>query len=224
MKSLLRHPTVQAMLARLTGCYLHFALRTTRWRLEGQAEFASVAAGRPTIVTFWHEHLPLMCALPMLGRRLPGYRQTPIDALVSHHRDGRFIGMAIRRFGMDAVLGSSSRGGPEALRNLLNLLRKGHLIAITPDGPRGPRRTAAPGVAQLAALAGVPVMPIAARVTRRIQLNTWDRMTIPLPFGRGVMVCGDVIAVPRAAWQDAVPVITAALNAVGDRAERLCPT
>ena len=73
MKSLLRHPTVQAMLARLTGCYLHFALRTTRWRLEGQAEFASVAAGRPTIVTFWHEHLPLMCALPMLGRRLPGY-------------------------------------------------------------------------------------------------------------------------------------------------------
>jgi lysophospholipid acyltransferase (LPLAT)-like uncharacterized protein len=223
MKSLLRHPTVQAMLGRLLGRYLHFALRTTRWTVDGAADFAPLAAGRPTVVAFWHEHLPLVPALALLARRIPGYRATPMHALVSHHRDGRFIGLVIRRFGMDTVLGSSSRGGPGALRNLLGLLMKGDIIGITPDGPRGPRRHIAPGVAQLAALAGVPVLPVAARTARRIQLDTWDRMAIPLPFGRGVVVCGAAILVPRAAWQETLPAISAALDAVSDRAEMLCP-
>lgn len=223
MKSLLRHPTVQALLARLLGRYLHFALRTTRWTLDGQPHAAALAAGQPAVVAFWHEHLPLVPALALLARHLPGYRPARMHALVSHHRDGRFIGLVIRRFGMDTVFGSSSRGGPAALRNLLGLLAKGHIIGITPDGPRGPRRQAAPGVAQLAALSGMPVVPIAARTARRIQLGTWDRMTIPLPFGRGVVVCGAAIPVPRAAWQDALPAITAGLNAASDQAERLCP-
>jgi lysophospholipid acyltransferase (LPLAT)-like uncharacterized protein len=223
MKSFLRHPTVQALLARLLGCYLHFALRTTRWTVDGQKQFAQLVAGRPAVVTFWHEHLPLMPALKLIAHRRPDYRPTPIHALVSHHRDGRFIGLVIRRFGMDTVLGSSSRGGSGALRNLLALLAKGHIIAITPDGPRGPRRQAAAGVAQLAAVSGVPVVPIAAHTAGHIRLGTWDRMAIPLPFGRGVVVCGREIPVPRADWQDALPAIAAALDAASDRAERLCP-
>jgi lysophospholipid acyltransferase (LPLAT)-like uncharacterized protein len=78
-------------------------------------------------------------------------------------------------------------------------------------------------VAQLAALSGVPVLPCAARTSWRIQLNTWDRMPVPLPFGRGVMVCGPAIRVARTGWKDAVPVIADALTQVADRAERLCP-
>jgi lysophospholipid acyltransferase (LPLAT)-like uncharacterized protein len=162
--------------------------------------------------------------MSLLARRFPGYRQTPIRALVSHHRDGRFIGLVIRRFDMDTVLGSSSRGGAKALRNLLVSLRQGDIIGITPDGPRGPRRQAAPGVAQLAALSGAPVVPVAARTTRQLRLNTWDRMVIPLPFGRGVIVCGAEIPVPRTAWQDVEPAIAAALNAASDRADRHCRT
>jgi lysophospholipid acyltransferase (LPLAT)-like uncharacterized protein len=223
MKRLLRHPAVQALLARLLGRYLHFALRTTRWTIDSPVTFARLAEGRPTVVAFWHEHLPLVCAMSLLARRFPGYRQTPIHALVSHHRDGRFIGQVIRRFDMDTILGSSSRGGAGALRNLLASLKNGDIIGITPDGPRGPRRQAAPGVAQLAALSGAPVMPVAARTTRQVRLNTWDRMVIPLPFGRGVIVCGAEIAVPRATWRDVEPAIAAALNAVSDRAERHCP-
>jgi lysophospholipid acyltransferase (LPLAT)-like uncharacterized protein len=223
MKSLLRTPRAQAVLAALLGGYLNFALRTTRWTLDGQEHFRPFGAGAPAVFAFWHEFLPLMPALALIAHKLPFYRPLPIHTLVSRHRDGRFIGAVVRRFGIEPILGSSSRGGATGLRNLLAVLRQGDMIGITPDGPRGPRREAAFGVAQLAALSGVPVVPLAARTSRRIQLNTWDRMPVPLPFGRGVVVCGPAISVPRNAWREAVPMITEALNQAADRAETLGP-
>jgi len=223
MKSLLRTRRSRAMLASLLGGYLAFALRTTRWTLHGQEHFAAHAAGAPAIFAFWHEFLPLMPGLSLIARTLPGYRQTPIHALVSQHRDGRFIGAVVQRFGMQPIQGSSTRGGSVGMRNLLSVLARGDIIGITPDGPKGPPRQAAAGVAQLAALSGVPVLPCAARTSRRIRLNTWDRMPIPLPFGRGIVVCGPTVSVPRDGWKNAVPAITAALNQAAERAAALCP-
>jgi lysophospholipid acyltransferase (LPLAT)-like uncharacterized protein len=222
MKFLLRTPQVQAALAVIVGSYLTFALRTTRWTLIGQDHFRLHGAGAPAVFAFWHEFLPLMPALSLIARKLPYYRPTPIHALVSQHRDGQFIGRAVRRFGIYPIHGSSTRGGVSGLRNLLAALARGEMIGITPDGPRGPCRQAAPGAAQLAALSGVPVVPLAARTTRRIQLRTWDRMPVPLPFGRGVMVCGPAIAVPRHDWKSALPVITDALNQAAAHADALC--
>jgi lysophospholipid acyltransferase (LPLAT)-like uncharacterized protein len=117
------------------------------------------------------------------------------------------------------VYASSSRGGATGLRALLRLLRDGELIMITPDGPRGPRRMAAPGVAQLAAASGVPVLPCAAATSRRIVLRSWDRAMLPLPFGRGVLVFGTPIAVPRGGAEAALPTIEAALTAACDAAD-----
>ena len=222
MKALFRHPIAQAVLARLLGWYLALALRTTRWTLDGADNLAPQAAGVPAVIAFWHENLPLMSALTLVAARLPGYRRTPVHALVSQSRDGRFIGEVVRRFGIEPVLGSSSKGGAASLRNLVKLLAKGDIIGITPDGPRGPRRQADAGVAQLAALAGVPVVPCAARTTHRFALNTWDRMVVPLPFGRAVIVCGPAILVSRDGWRNAVPGIAAALDNVADRADQLC--
>lgn len=225
MKSLLRQPWMQAALARLLAAYLGFALRTTRWRLEGAAHVAPYIAGAPCVVAFWHERLPLMPALWLMARRqgLAGR----IHVLVSRHRDGRFIGTVVRRFGVDLVFGSSgsrdkSRGGSAGVRALLGLLAAGDQVAITPDGPRGPRRQAAPGVAQIAALSGVPVLPAAAQTTRHRLLPGWDRMILPLPFGRGVVVCGPVLLVPRDSWQDATARIAAALDEAAARADALC--
>jgi lysophospholipid acyltransferase (LPLAT)-like uncharacterized protein len=213
---------VQAILARALGLYLSVALRTTRWTLDGAEFLAPYAApGEPVIAAFWHERLPLMSALWLLARRSnPG--GTRMHVLVSKHRDGQFIGNVLRRFGVDVVLGSSSKGGAAGVRILLRLLGAGDQIVITPDGPRGPRRVAAPGVAQLAALSGVKILPCAAQISRRWVLGTWDRMVIPLPFARGVMVCGAPIAVARDGWQSAVAGIQTALTAATDRADRLC--
>ncbi len=96
------------------------------------------------------------------------------------------------------------------------------MIGITPDGPQGPRRQAAPGMAHLAALAGVPILPCAASTSRRIVLKTWDRMAIPLPFGRGVVVCGPGIVVPRDSWRETVPEVAAAMERAVERANHLC--
>jgi lysophospholipid acyltransferase (LPLAT)-like uncharacterized protein len=224
MKRLSRHPLVQALLAQLLGRYLAFALATTRWRLEGAEHLEALIGGAPTIVAFWHRRLPLMPMLWLLVRRAPQYRPRRVHVLVSYHADGQFIGNVIRRFQMEIVTGSSSRGGAAGLRTMLRLLQGGDLVALTPDGPRGPAGEAAPGVAQLAGLAGVPVLPCAAQTTRRSALRTWDRMLVPKPFGRGVVVCGPPIQVARKGWADALPVIGLALTAAADLADRLAKT
>ncbi len=222
MKRLLRHPAVQAMSARLLGRYLAFALSTTRWRLEGGEHLDALVGGAPAIVAFWHRRLPLMPMLWLLARRRPQFRPRRVHVLVSQHADGQFIGNVIRGFQMETVAGSSSRGGASGLRTMMRLLQGGDFVAITPDGPRGPPEEAAPGVAQLAGLAGVPVLPCAAQTTRHWALRTWDSMLVPKPFGHGVVVCGPLIQVARKGWADAVPVIGAALTAAGDLADQLC--
>jgi lysophospholipid acyltransferase (LPLAT)-like uncharacterized protein len=221
LKRLLRHPWVQSAGAWLLGLYLCFALRTTRWTLLGAEHLAPHAAGAPAIAAFWHERLPLMSMLWLFSRRgAPGQR---LHVLVSRHRDGRFIGYVVGRFRISPIYGSSSRGGAAALREMLAVLARGDHVVMTPDGPRGPRRVAAPGVAQLAALSGVPVLPCSAQTSRRWQLRSWDRMVIPRPFGRGVVVCEPSITVGRRDWRAAMPAIEAAMTRAAEQADAACP-
>ncbi len=215
MRGLIRHPAVQAALARLVGLYLAFVIRTSRWRLLGaEAALAEVQAGRPVILAFWHERLPMVAALRGLaGQAEPGLLRLTPRVLVSQHRDGRFIGAAVERFGLAMIYGSSRRGGAPALVEMLRALRAGDPVVITPDGPRGPRRQAAAGVAQLAALSGAKVVAIGAATSRHRILGSWDRMMLPLPFGRAVLTAGAPIAVGRQEAQAALPAIAAALDA-----------
>ncbi len=221
MRRLIRHPATQAALARLLGAYLALVYRTTRWRLEGAAAvIAEVVAGRPVIVAFWHERLPLVPPLRRLAAaRDPRAASVTPRVLVSQHRDGRFIGTVMARFGARMVFGSSTRGGGQAMIEMARALREGDPVFITPDGPRGPRRVAAPGVAQLAALSGAPVVPLGAATTRHRVLPSWDRMMLPLPFGRGTIVLGEPVLVPRDGAEAALPAIAAAMDAACARAD-----
>ncbi len=225
-----RSALVQSAVASLVGVYLYLALRTTRWRVVGDQHVAQAVAGRPIIVAFWHERLALIPPLWVHMRR-QGARGTP-RVLVSRHRDGRFIAAVVRRFGVQVVHGSSSKtrsardmaqkGGAAGVRALLAELEAGEHVLITPDGPRGPRRQAAPGVAQIAALSGAPIVPVGAQTSRHWVLPSWDRMCLPLPFGRGVIVCGAPLAVERAGWEASIPALAAALSQVADQADALC--
>jgi lysophospholipid acyltransferase (LPLAT)-like uncharacterized protein len=218
-KRFLQSAAVRAVIAWVAGCYLHLVALTTRWRIVGGEEISGWAAGGPSIVAFWHEALP---AMPIVwleaGRR---GKVKPAVVLASRHRDGQLIGQATRYFGIGMVSGSSSRGGAEGLRALLAALKAGADVGLTPDGPRGPRRVAAAGVARLAALSGAPVLPCAASTRWAVPFNSWDRMRFPLPFGRGALVCGAMIVVPRQGWEAALPKIEAALTQALTRAERL---
>jgi len=218
----------QRAAAWLLGAYLRFALNTVRWTLDGADNLAPFAGDRAVVAAFWHECLPLMPALWMHVRRRNPHRGGCV--LVSRHRDGRFIGAIMRQFGVQTVFGSTAhvegkapkeRGGAASLRALRAVLAADQAVVMTPDGPRGPPRQAAPGVAHLAAASGAPVLPAAARLRHHIRLNSWDRMIVPLPFGRGVLVC-----MPPMQVKDAEPAtlaaIGAALTAAADRAESLC--
>ena len=216
--------------AALLGLYLDAALRTTRWTIEGAEHLAPYSAGGGVIVACWHERLALAPAF-----RGPARRSHPgrgVAALASRHRDGQLIAGVLSRFGVRVVRGSTGsakpghvpadRGGAASLRALLHALAGGDAVVITPDGPRGPRRRAAPGTAQLAALSGAAVLPVSGQVRHRLTLASWDRMVIPLPFGRGALVCEPPINVGRHEADARHAEIEAALSRAADRADLLC--
>jgi hypothetical protein len=124
-------------------------------------------------------------------------RLAPMHMLISAHRDGRIIADAVTYFGVDSVPGSSRRGGSAALRTMLKRLAAGECVGITPDGPRGPATQASSGIINLARLSGVPIVPIVFATSRRRVLRTWDRFHLPWPFGRGVFLWGEPIAIAR---------------------------
>jgi lysophospholipid acyltransferase (LPLAT)-like uncharacterized protein len=104
----------------------------------------------------------------------------------------------VKHFGIETVAGSSTRGGSEALRALVRLIKNGGSVGITPDGPRGPRMHASDGAIALARLSGAPILPAAVSVGRRVVMNTWDRLIVALPYGEGAMVWGEPIFVTGA--------------------------
>lgn len=226
LRRLTRHPLTQALVARLLAGYLACVGLTTRWQVIGAENLppaiGSGAARQGAIVTFWHERLAVMpIGWRHMRRAMPDLTDIIPQVLVSRHRDGRLIGAVAGRFALAMVHASSSRGGAAGLLALARILAAHRVVAITPDGPRGPRRRAAPGVAQLAALSGRPVLPFGMATSRARLLASWDRMMIPLPFGRGVVVIGAPIHVARGEEAAALPGIEAALSEVCDRADAL---
>lgn len=117
--------------------------------------------------------------------------------LISRSNDGEYLAEMLRRWGFVPVRGSSSRGGSAALRELIGYARAGRSIAITPDGPRGPRQRLKPGVLVAAQLTGLPLVPVAAGASRGWWLGGWDRFLIPRPFARIRVAYGAPVEIPR---------------------------
>jgi lysophospholipid acyltransferase (LPLAT)-like uncharacterized protein len=145
------------------------------------------AKGERIIVAFWHGRLLMM---PF------GYPGTPATILISLHRDGEYISRIARRLGFTVIRGSATRGGAQAFRQLVYILRGGQNVVVTPDGPKGPRHRVKTGVIELSRLSGMPILPIAFGAWPRTILKSWDQFLIPHPFGRGVFVWGEPIYVP----------------------------
>jgi lysophospholipid acyltransferase (LPLAT)-like uncharacterized protein len=148
----------------------------------------------PPLWALWHETI-LMSVWH--------HRDQDVHVMISASRDGELISTIARFMGYTPVRGSSSKGGKEALREMVSFTRAGKRCAITPDGPRGPRREIKPGVVNLARLAGSPVVPFAFEAEHCWRLRSWDRFIIPKPFSRAVFVYGEPIRVPREGGADA---------------------
>lgn len=156
---------------------------------------ACLARGERVIVAFWHARLLMM---PFV---FPG---EPAAILISQHRDGEYITRVAQRLGFTVVRGSTTRGGARAFKQLMQALRDGSHVVITPDGPKGPRQQVKSGVIELSRLSGMPIVPVAFGAWPRTILKSWDRFLVPHPFGRGVYVWGEPIYVPADADKAAV--------------------
>lgn len=169
-------------------CALWFLGKTTRKRfINGEALFACWQRREPVIVAFWHGRILLM-PFP--------YRGQKACIMNSMHRDGEIITRVIKRFGISAVRGSSTRGWMGGLKGMLAAYRQGYDLIVVPDGPRGPRYKAKPGILQLARATGAPIFPVTYGAAWKTTVKSWDRLLIPLPFSRVTYVAGSPIHVP----------------------------
>lgn len=202
-KSLLNSGVVRALASFLIAFYIRLVAATSRWETIGREHWDPLdVEGEGAIVAFWHARLLMATIL----RRETDKR---VFMLTSHHRDAEIIVNAARRFGVEFIRGSAAnpkkadkdkKGGP-ALVQMLGALREGHIVGVTPDGPRGPREVAHIGAIRLAQFSGAPILPGAYSVSRGKFLGTWDRFLLPLPFSKGAFAARPPIRVPA----DAAP-------------------
>lgn len=141
-------------------------------------------AGERLIYAFWHESF-----------LAPAKIRAPVKVLISQSADGELIAQICQHLGLGTIRGSSKRGGAQALLQLLRDGENMHL-ALTPDGPRGPRRQVKTGVVLLASLSGLPVVPLGVGFTRAWRFNSWDRFALPRPFSTVVGVLGEPLVIP----------------------------
>ena len=176
----------------------HWLIRTVGVTMRYRWEFhpgVLANAKRPVIFCVWHNRLALS---PMIYRAYSRHvRQTPrLTAVVSASRDGAIIAGVLKSFGIDSARGSSSRRGAQAFLELLSAADMGSDLAVTPDGPRGPRYVVEAGAVALAQMTGRPIIPVGPVVQWKISLKSWDRFQIPLPFSRAIIKFGAPMQVP----------------------------
>jgi lysophospholipid acyltransferase (LPLAT)-like uncharacterized protein len=171
----------QRLVAFLLWLGISAVTKTIRFRLNDPHGFFARRDTGPTIFCFWHNRLPLCVELYTRYRRKQ-YGSPGIAGLVSASKDGALLAAIFDRFGVQAVRGSSSRRGAQALLELATWSERGYDLAITPDGPRGPRYELAEGAVGLPQITCRPIVPISYYLQWKIQMKSWDRFQIPLPF------------------------------------------
>ncbi|QGY05097.1 lysophospholipid acyltransferase family protein [Methylobacterium mesophilicum SR1.6/6] len=231
-KRFLRRPTVQRVLGRLAAAYLGLVRATNRFQVHaaganpGGAD-AWLDARLPVIAGMWHgQHI----MMPFMRR--PGDR---VATIISKNPDGNINTIALERLGVRVIRASGARGrnrasdtrakgGAEGFRAMLRALKAGESVAFSADVPKVSRRCDA-GILTLARFSGRPIIPAAVVTSRHLRFKSWDRACLGLPFGRGAIVLGDPIFVPRDCADDAFEAlrrfVEAEMNRVHARAYAL---
>lgn len=188
------------LLAALAPPLLNALCRFVVWTMRVEYRSAESlracgARGERVIVAFWHDRLLMM---PLIGAG------APMCVMISASRDGEMATRLLSRWGVTTVRGSTSRGAVGGFFRLVDAYRRGNNLVVLPDGPRGPRHTAKAGVIHLAKALHAPIYPAAFAVTRPLRLKSWDRLIIPLPFGRMLIAVGERLDVPPKADAEAL--------------------
>ncbi len=182
------------LLGTLAGGLMWVWSLTLRYEIEDHCGVSNPGSiSGPLLLALWHNRI---FALAPAWRKSAGKRRKVV-VLTSASHDGAMLARAMGVFGFGAVRGSSSRRAVAALVAMKRALARGSDVAITPDGPRGPRYRASAGIIKLAQSSGRPIMPMHATFSSAWRLKSWDRFVIPKPFSRVRVSFGELIEVPR---------------------------
>ncbi len=136
--------------------------------------------------SMWHDQIVLAVF---------SLRTWNLAGLISQHRDGGYLADSVLIAGIQPVRGSTSRGGAEAVSEILS--RPDLHLAMTPDGPRGPRRKMKEGIVYISSRSGRPIVPTALVCDRYWAVaGHWSDMVIPKPFSKVILIAGTPIVVP----------------------------
>lgn len=186
-------------LGTLVGWVMRSYAVTLRMEVVDLCGFTDRAKHRsPLIWCIWHSRI---AGTLMSRRRIFPWRKGV--ALTSASHDGAALAAVALVLGLEVVRGSSSRRGSKALREMVQTVRKGLDVAVTPDGPRGPRYRLSPGLIKLAQVTRAPVMGVHVHYSRAIRLKTWDRFVVPLPLSKLTIIFDELLDVPRKLDDDA---------------------
>jgi len=175
----------EALIAGVGVWVIRLLAWTWRVRVTHDAQLRDArAAGQPVIFSLWHGQM-----LPLLWR----HRSEGVAILISEHGDGEIIARIATSLGYRTVRGSTSRGAARALLGLVRMIGDGNDLAVTPDGPRGPAKSVAPGVLAVAQRGRAPILPIATSASSGWRLRSWDGFLIPKPFARVNVAYGDAV-------------------------------
>jgi lysophospholipid acyltransferase (LPLAT)-like uncharacterized protein len=161
--------------------------RTMRVEVREDDPRYGLSAIEPAIYVMWHGRM--FIPMTLMGGK-------DITLLVSEHRDGEIITATLAAAGYPVVRGSTTRGGARALARMVRITRNGGRVAITSDGPRGPRWQMQAGAIYLAAKSGLPLVPLAASAASAKYFSSWDSFQLPRPFTRGLAWFGKPYHVP----------------------------
>lgn len=210
----IRNRTLNRLLARFACFGLRTLFRTCRVTVtELQPRTSPYRPNQPGryLYCLWHDAIVL---------NVFAGSNYDLAALVSRHRDGGYLSDVMAALGIRPVRGSSSKGGAEAVKEIVAELEGFH-VAITPDGPRGPRRKVKPGILWLAARTGRPIVPTVGVCDRAwVIQGSWTDLVIPKPFSRVLMLGGTFFRVPADLDRHSLPRYAEALEAEMARLER----
>lgn len=171
-----------AVLPRIVWAYLHLIVRTSKLTVHGSVYPDELIEQRSGVIyAFWHNR---QIILPVIRKN------EPIHCLISSSRDGEYVARVAGLFGKNAIRGSTTRGGFEAMKQIMRVLESGGTAAITPDGPLGPALEVKPGVIQLSRALGTPIVPIAFDASKKKVFASWDEFNLPYPFSKIAIVFG----------------------------------
>jgi len=189
--SLAEYSFFERLKIRLTDIAFYTAIRllgmTVRFEVRGYENLEAIeSSGRHPIYACWHDRIFLSTYF---------WRKRGLVVMISRSRDGEYIARTVQRFGYGTIRGSSSRGGSKALVGMIKSMRTGLSMVFTVDGPRGPRYEVKAGPILLAKKTGNPIMPFVVEAKSSWTAGSWDKMQIPRPFTKALVVIGEPIYV-----------------------------